>query len=191
MFLKQEPLPIDAVSSLVNCTQCQAVEETVTEAFSDITDKGGNPYPNHLKSVAIKTIDYHKKLTSLRIYIDLTILIQVALLHDAMEDLGWGEMFMLKTLKCDPKTVNAVKYLTKTKGKTREAYIENITMDIYALIVKLCDLEHNMDVTRLNRPLTRDDYHRLINYSKEYHYLKEVLSDRVRDHSLTRQVDYD
>ena len=65
---------------------------------------------------------------------------------------------------------DAVKCLTKTKGEDYEAYLKKVKDNELARQVKLYDLEHNMDISRLSNP-TQEDFDRLEKYKKSYNYL--------------------
>ena len=55
----------------------------------------------------------------------------------------------------------------------RETYIQRIKRNALAKAVKMHDLTHNMDLSRLPNP-TRKDYERVERYKKEYDYLSKL-----------------
>lgn len=55
----------------------------------------------------------------------------------------------------------------------RETYIHRIKDNPLATAVKLHDLTHNMDLSRLPNP-TEKDYERVARYKKEYDYLNKI-----------------
>ncbi len=55
----------------------------------------------------------------------------------------------------------------------RETYIQRIKNNALAKAVKMHDLTHNMDLSRLPNP-TRKDYERVERYKKEYNYLSAL-----------------
>ena len=61
--------------------------------------------------------------------------------------------------------------ITKTKKESYSDYIERVSKNNYAIQVKIVDLEHNMDITRLNATLTPTDIERIVKYQKAYLYL--------------------
>ena len=61
-------------------------------------------------------------------------------------------------------------------AKTREEYINRFKGHHLAIKVKLNDLRHNMDITRLPNP-TEKDYVRLERYEKEYEALMEMFKE--------------
>ena len=74
----------------------------------------------------------------------------VALLHDVIEDTDdiIGAINLLE-MGFPEEVVNAVDILTHKDYQTYEEYIEAISKNPLARKVKIADLEHNMDITRL------------------------------------------
>ncbi|HIR38213.1 MAG TPA: hypothetical protein IAC93_07565 [Candidatus Limisoma gallistercoris] len=56
----------------------------------------------------------------------------------------------------------------------REAYINRFRNNTLAIIVKLNDLRHNMDISRIPNP-TEKDIARAARYRREYSQLKKML----------------
>lgn len=136
--------------------EIELTERIITRAFGGKTDKGGNPYCEHLYRVA----DSFKG----------TDLYTIALLHDLLEDCPeWNE----KSLRClfPDMVVNTVVILTKGKNENYFDYIQRVKECRFATQVKLADLKDNMDVTRLSE-LTEKDHERLDKYLKAYNILK-------------------
>ena len=131
--------------------------ELVLKVFDDKVDKGGLPYYNHLLKVYGGVSLYDEKI--------------VALLHDVVEDtdITYDD---LKEFGYDNNIIDSLKVLTKNKGEYYPDYIERIinSNNVLAMNVKLSDLKHNMDITRIKNP-TVNDYERI---SKRYEpaYLK-------------------
>ena len=117
-------------------------------------DKGGAPYILHpLTVMSFCHTDTAKK---------------AALLHDVLEDTDWTEDDLLYC-GVDKDTVRVVKLLTKT-GKTEEEYFAGILGDDVAREVKLADLRHNMDLSRIPEPREKD-FARVRKYERETTYL--------------------
>ena len=93
----------------------------------------------------------------------------VALLHDVIEDSPFtAEELLLAGL---PETVvTAVQILSKKKGQDYQTYLENVKSNPLARIVKLADLKHNSDLSRLSS-VTDKDLERLEKYKKAIDYL--------------------
>lgn len=78
----------------------------------------------------------------------------VALLHDVIEDTDW-ELMDLYDEGFPKEVVDAVYLLTHKEGDDYlGSYIQNIKTNPIARKVKLADLKHNTDATRLPTPTT-------------------------------------
>ena len=98
----------------------------------------------------------------------------VALLHDVLEDSPYtAEKLILASL---PETVvSAVQILTKKKGQDYQQYLDLVKSSPIARRVKLADLKHNSDLSRLATRLatvTEKDLERLEKYKKAIDYLR-------------------
>ena len=93
----------------------------------------------------------------------------VALLHDVLEDSPYtAEELILAGL---PETVvTAVQVLTKKKGQDYQQYLELVKSNPLARCVKLADLKHNSDLSRL-AIITEKDLERFEKYKKAIDYL--------------------
>lgn len=94
----------------------------------------------------------------------------VALLHDTLEDTklnpnyikdNWGEHIL-----------EAVKLLTHKKNEPYLDYIMKIKNNQLARKVKIADLKHNMDLTRITNPSDKD-FKRVEKYKKALEILEE------------------
>lgn len=71
-----------------------------------------------------------------------------------------------------PETVvSAVQVLTKKKGQDYQLYLEFVKSNPIARRVKLADLKHNSDLSRL-ATITEKDLERLEKYKKAIDYLR-------------------
>lgn len=87
----------------------------------------------------------------------------VALLHDTLEDSQITKGYLL-VVGFKPEIVEAVSLLTRKDGQSR---IENALLvknNKLACVVKIEDVKHNMDLTRLNRDLVKNDIKRFNQY---------------------------
>lgn len=66
--------------------------------------------------------------------------------------------------------LTAVIALTRKEGESYMTYIKRLAENEDARIVKLYDLQDNMDITRLKK-LSKEDFARLQKYLKAYHFL--------------------
>ena len=71
-----------------------------------------------------------------------------ALLHDVVEDTKWT-LAELEAEGFPASVLDAVRLLTREKDVSYMAYIERLSGNRVARKVKLADLEHNSDLTRL------------------------------------------
>jgi (p)ppGpp synthase/HD superfamily hydrolase len=104
-------------------------------AHKDKTDKGGMPYVYHPFHVAeqMKTEDE----------------VIVALLHDVVEDTGMT-IEDLRAKGFSEEVLSALRLLTHDKSEPYMDYIERIKANPLATAVKLADLRHNSDLSRLS-----------------------------------------
>ena len=107
----------------------------------------------------------------------------VGYLHDASEDtpntvdevlnlLEEKSEIPLSAAEREELTV-ALRLLNHHFAPDRETYIHRIKDNPLATAVKLHDLTHNMDLSRLSNP-TKKDYERVARYKKEYDYLNKI-----------------
>lgn len=106
--------------------------EIACKAHHKQKDKGGFPYINHPFHIAEQMQD---EITTC-----------VALLHDVIEDSN----ITLSELSKDfpPEVINAVEVLTHNERDLYSEYIKKVKTNEIARIVKLADLEHNLDQSR-------------------------------------------
>lgn len=78
----------------------------------------------------------------------------VALLHDTVEDTDIT--FEQLSKEFDGKIVNILKLLTRNKNEDYMKYINKLKEDPIARKVKIADIIHNADETRLNKITAKD-----------------------------------
>lgn len=152
----------------------QLVEEAKSLAqtiHAGQTDKAGIDYfSGHLTAVGESGCNWKDKI--------------VGYLHDVAEDTEYPVeqvLTMLQT-KCNNEITDlhlseirdALNLLNSQTAKTREEYISRIKNSRIATRVKLNDLTHNMDISRISEP-TAKDMERLKRYKKEYRTILEYL----------------
>jgi len=133
--------------------------ETAKEAHKGQKDKGGNDYFTHPVSVSALTRGSMTAVIS-------------ALLHDTVEDTDIT-LEKLRELGMSEEVIACVDCLTHREGEPRKDYLERIAANYDAVCVKLADLTHNSDLSRIADP-SEKDYQRIEKYRKEY----EALSKR-------------
>ncbi len=119
-------------------------------------DKAGVDYINHPLTVASFVESEDEKIA--------------ALLHDVLEDTEFPEI-ALRILFGD-KIVDSLLLLRHEKGVNYFDYVAKIKSDPLAKAVKLADLRHNSDLSRLPE-ITEKDLKRAEKYKKAIEMLKE------------------
>ncbi len=118
------------------------------------TDKAGMPYIGHPRAVAAKLSGETEKIA--------------ALLHDTVEDTD-TTVDEIRGLFGD-EVAEAVQCLTHEEGVPYMEYVARIKENPLARKVKLADLSHNMDLSRLPE-ITEKDQKRLEKYRAAYEML--------------------
>lgn len=104
-------------------------------AHSKQTDKAGAPYINHPMHVALQFLD--------------EVLIAAALLHDVLEDTPWTAQDLIDK-GIPQEVVEIVRVLTKAREETYAQYISRVSKYPNAAKIKIADLMHNADLSRLS-----------------------------------------
>jgi len=123
------------------------------------TDKAGMPYIEHPLHLMGKMRTENERI--------------VAVLHDVVED-GDVTLTDLCNEGFTDLVVGAVSALTHEKDESYAEYVRRVKLDPTATRVKLADLEHNMDVTRLTRHLKESDLARIEKYHIAWLFLREA-----------------
>ena len=135
----------------------ELAEKTAAEKHKGQFDKGGNPYFTHPQAVAAQL-----KNTEYQI---------AAYLHDVCEDTATTFDDLLE-MGFTPRIVNSIKLLTKSDDISYEEYLEKIKLDECARNVKMADIRHNMDISRIPCP-TEKDFARIEKYKKALKFLEK------------------
>lgn len=157
------------------------VNELITKYFAGKIDKGGHSYSDHLYNVASKAkimadILGYDSLTSNNVYL-------IGLLHDILEDTECTED-ELKDVGCSSEIIDTIKIVTrKHEDKFYFDFIKRISQNELATIVKLADLEHNMDITRLSK-FGEYEMKRL----KKYWYSYKFLSGKITEEQVQKEI---
>ena len=120
-------------------------------------DKAGKPYILHPVRVERRCTRQEDRL--------------VALLHDTVEDGNIASEYLL-LVGFSQEVVDAVLSVSRKRGEDYFEFIQRCKANPIGRRVKICDLEDNMDITRLNQ-LTEKDIERLKKYHKAYKILNE------------------
>ena len=137
--------------------QVQRAYEIAAIAHAGQVDKAGTAYIQHPLTVAsfVKTDDEKT----------------VALLHDVVED----TVVTLQDLRdagFSANIVHAVDCVTKRDDESLKAYLQRVKSDPLATAVKLADLRHNSDLSRIPNP-TEKDFARVKRYRQELAFLAD------------------
>lgn len=143
------------------------------KAHEGQTDKAGLPYITHPRAVAAMIEDETAKVA--------------ALLHDTVEDTD----VTLEEIRAEfgDEIAAAVDLLTHRPGVDYFEYVAGVKNDPVAWRVKLADLTHNMDLSRIPSP-TDADFARIEKYKKAYAILTEglVRPDGTSDVLTEREI---
>ncbi|WKS96102.1 phosphohydrolase [Riemerella columbina] len=124
------------------------------------TDKYKAPYISHV----MRVMNYGKTL-------DEKI---VGVLHDVVEDCPEYDLNYLRGQGFPEPILHAIDCLSKINpDENYDDFIKRIEQSSLAIAVKINDLTDNMDLRRVNRPLTEKDLKRFNKYLKAYRYLTE------------------
>ena len=136
-------------------SQSEKAYEIAKKAHLGQVDKAGEDYIKHPEKVAsfVKT-DEEKA---------------VAYLHDVIED---TELTLedLSEYGFSKEVVEAVDIITKKRGEDYQSYLNSVKKNKLARAVKLADLRHNSDLTRLIK-VTEKDIKRKEKYQKAIDFL--------------------
>ena len=136
------------------------------------TDKCGQPYWIHPFTVAMSGLaNYDQTRISVAI---------VGLFHDVLEDTDITEQELLCRFPMKIDEIEALELLTRKKNVSYDDYITSIieSKNEIAMYVKLNDLRHNIDLTRISDAgiaITDKDRQRTKKYSKALDRLIEAM----------------
>lgn len=125
------------------------------KAHAGQVDKAGVDYIQHPLYVASQVKTEQEKA--------------VALLHDVLEDSDITAADLL-AYGLSNEVVTAVQTLTKKKGQSYQDYLGKVKSNNLARVVKLADLKHNSDLSRL-KTVSNTDYERVKKYKNAIRYL--------------------
>ena len=136
-------------------SQSEKAYEIAKKAHLGQVDKAGEDYIKHPEKVAsFVKIDEEKA---------------VAYLHDVIED---TELTLedLSEYGFSKEVIEAVDIITKKRGEDYQSYLNSVKKNKLARAVKLADLRHNSDLTRLIK-VTEKDIKRKEKYQKAIDFL--------------------
>ena len=122
--------------------------EIAKRAHKGQVDKAGAPYILHPETVASFVTKDDEKI--------------VAYLHDVIEDTPC-QLRDLENAGFSSEIIKAVDLLTRKAGQSYKQYLKLVKTNELARVVKLADLKHNSDLSRLTH-VTENDIKRLKKY---------------------------
>lgn len=137
--------------------QVERARKIAERAHAGQTDKAGRPYIEHPAFVAAHVQGAQAKAA--------------AWLHDVVEDTS-VTLQDLQDAGMAPEVVEAVRLLTHDKAVPYLDYVRALKDNPIARQVKLADLAHNSDLSRIPHP-TQQDHDRL----EKYRRAREILED--------------
>lgn len=141
-----------------------AALQFATEKHAGQFDKGGYPYILHCLAVMMMIADRDDEE-----------LLAAAVLHDVIEDTD-ATYADLRTIGMTERVIVAVQAVTKVPGETYEEYQAKVKSNADAVVIKMCDLRHNTDVTRL-KGITQRDIDRNVRYQRFYWELCQLTQE--------------
>ena len=118
------------------------------EAHAGQTDKSGLPYIHHPLHLAEQMQDESTTI--------------LALLHDVVEDTQYS-IEDIEAMGFDREITDALRLMTHDQRMPYMEYVEKLKKNPLARTVKLADLRHNSDISRLNE-VTEKDLKRIEKY---------------------------
>jgi (p)ppGpp synthase/HD superfamily hydrolase len=132
--------------------------QIATDAHRGQLCKNGDPYITHPLYIMSKFNDIS--------------LMCIAVLHDTIED-TFIDSDYLKICDIPQRIIDGVIALTHIKGMSYSDYIIQVSQNKDAIKVKLEDLRHNMDLTRLEE-ITEYDLKRTKKYHESFKFLEKL-----------------
>lgn len=142
---------------MINTRLTRLASKIAYKAHEGQTDKAGVPYIFHPIHIA-EQMDSEESCV-------------VALLHDVIEDSDITLEILSKYFNDD--IITALRLLTKKENDDYVMYIKRVKTNKLATKVKIKDLEHNRDLTRLDE-VTDKDRKRSLKYWEAIRYLEDI-----------------
>lgn len=133
------------------------------QAFENRVDKQNEPYILHCLHV-MRRVDEKNRIP--------------AVLHDYVEDIFEADLkaglIHLRELGFDEDDVRVIDLLTHRKEDSYEDYIKKIATCPRATQIKLQDLRHNSNISRIKGALTKKHFDNIQKYHTAYQYLSKT-----------------
>lgn len=132
-----------------------------TTAHRGQVDKAGQPYILHPLRIMMRLQTVEQQI--------------VALLHDSVEDTNLT-LEQLRQEGFSVAVLTAIDHLTHRQHDDYATYIQRLQNNPLAVKIKCLDLEDNMDVRRLDTPLSDRDLQRLKKYHNYWSLLQKMAA---------------
>lgn len=148
----------------MNGQMIEKMLQVAANAHAGQLDPGGTPYILHPLKVMhfLQTEDVEDEE-----------LMCIALGHDLIED-TYVTTDLLRAWGFSERVVSGIVALTKHEGQTYEEYKAAVFSNPDAMRVKMADLKHNTDISRLKN-VTQKDADRMVRYYQFYLEIKSRL----------------
>lgn len=134
-----------------------------TTAHHGQFDRGGKPYILHCLAVMHILDSENEELQC------------IALGHDIIEDTK-TTYANLRDAGFTERVIEGIRAMTKVPGYSYEEYQEQVMANNDAILVKMADLKHNSDITRL-KGVREKDIERMVKYQNFYLKLQAKLNE--------------
>ena len=152
------------IKKIEKLSMYEKARSIVNEVFKEKTDKGKNPYTQHLYTVSNNLDTTEEKIAGL--------------LHDIIEDteITYKD---LEELGFTKEILEVLKLVTRKKNETYDEFINRIieSNNLIALKVKQKDIENNMDLSRIKNPTEEDKKRIEEKYKPQYKKIIKKLGE--------------
>lgn len=143
----------------------EIAKEIAFKAHEGQTTRDGLPYILHPLHVAkiVDPLNIHPKLRA------------IAILHDVIEDTDYTAEDLANAGIPDV-VINGVLAVTKIDGEDYNVYVKKVMLNYRGTLVKIADMTHNMDLTRLPK-ITKNDVKR----NRKYRLMRKMLINHIKN----------
>lgn len=137
--------------------------EIASSYHVDQIDKAGYPYILHplaVMNIARSKFGYNPNIMA------------AAVLHDTIEDTTYTDVQLYEDFPV--MVADTVMLLTKADNEKYEDYMKRVLSSKSAMMIKICDLTHNLDPSRMISTTPKDEA-RTTKYMKSYEKIKQKL----------------
>lgn len=161
---------------MIYTTQTLNAMQIAFHAHKNQVDKTGTPYIFHPIHLAEQCEEEQTTI--------------VALLHDVVEDSEWSFEDLGK-MGFESEVIEALKLLTHEKGISYMDYVHQIKENPIATKVKILDLEHNLDITRVPENEREAFLQKMKIKREKYKDAYTYLSGKIYEERYTTKEDSD